>query len=433
MGTVGSKIFVEYWVAAWTQNSFNFSEEKKEDFYMLGYGLFILGMLILGTIQSIVWAKYATNAGMKIFKDLVENVMKKPMSYFDTTPIGQILNLLGKDTDMVDFLIPTFSLSIFGNIFEFIGIFVVAFLTNFILIPFIIFIFLLLFLLVRSYLNLQRETKRLELLTTSPIISNVVEVFNGILVFRNYDKISYIRKLYQNNVNTKIRMSLHSRYAQVMMQFYTQVIISVLVAGVFFMVSLGIVFEWSFIPQDISLLSVTLNSVLMIPNFISFFLFRYAILIQHMGSTERIFYNVDPDIREGDFHMPKPILNSEFPSKGVIEIKNIKVRYRDNLPLVLKGVSFTIGSHEKIGIVGRTGSGKSSLLLTLTRMLNVENSKFFKQIQYDQKLGAYVDVDKKKIERPSSAVLNHEGYKKMQTIPSMNNISEFKTNEANKL
>ena len=428
--TVVSKIIIDFWVGSWSDDSFNLDENQ----YMLGYGLLILAMLVIGLIQSVIWAKYSTNAGLKIFKDLLKNVMKKPMSFFDTTPIGQILNLLGKDTDLVDSIIPNSALGVFTNSYQFFGIIILASLSNIVLIPIILVIFLILFFMIRSYLNLQRETKRVELLTTSPIISNIIELYNGILVFRNYEKIGYIRSLYQKNVNNQTRVLVHNRYVGCMMQCYAEIIMAFFIGGSFLLITLGVENNWTFIPRRIILISVTLNWVITIPSFINFFLFRYAHFIQYMGSTERIFFNVDDSIREGDFFLPKPSLNEKFPSKGIIEVKNIKVRYRENLPLVLNGITFQTNENEKIGIVGRTGSGKSSLLLALTRMINVENSLFYEQVQYDQKLGKFKNVNKKKDSRPLASTLKNKGYSQIDNKnDSFSNIVEYRTHANNEM
>lgn len=432
--TVLSKIMIDFWVGSWSQNTFNFSAENSEFYYMLGYGMFILSMLVIGGLQSLFWSIYTTNAGLKIFRDLLQNVMKKPMSYFDTTPIGQILNLLGKDTDLIDTVVPNSSLGVFTNSYQFLGIIILSSLSNVIMIPVIIVIFIIFSMLIRAYLNLQRETKRLELIIASPIISNIIELYNGILVFRNYEKIDYIRGLYQANINKQSQVILHSRYVGCMMQCYSEMIMAFFIGGVFLLVALGVIFEWPFIPLNISILSVTLNWVITIPSFINFFLFRYSMFIQYMSSAERVFFNVDADLREGDYAMPPALLNPKFPSQGVIEVQNIKVRYRENLPLVLNGVSFVTNPNEKIGIVGRTGSGKSSLLLALTRMINVENSVFYKQVEFDQKLGEFNDVDKKKVTRPSAALLKNGGYKQVSNNPkSMVALREYATKEKNTL
>ena len=409
-----AKIFVDFWVGSWTNNTFGFAPDVAQLKYMLGYGGIILGMMLVGAIQAVLWARYSTNAGIRIFRELLANVMKKPMSYFDTTPIGQILNLLGKDTDLVDALIPNALLGVVINSYQFVGIVALASVSNVVLVPIVAVIFVFMSITIRSYLNLQRETKRLELLLSSPIISNIVELYNGLVVFRNYGKVGYIRSMYQENINKRAQITVHSRYVGAMMQAYTEMVMAVFIGCTYLLITLGVVYEWSFIPRNISILSVTLNWVITIPSFINFFLFRYAIFIQYMGSTERIFYNVDDAVLEGNYALPQPIYSASFPSKGEIEVKNIKVRYREGLPLVLDGVSFVVAPKEKIGIVGRTGSGKSSLLLALTRMINVENSRFYKLVEYDQKLGEFQTVDKKKTPRPSAEMLKSGAYMRVQ-------------------
>jgi len=185
-----------------------------------------------------------------------------------------------------------------------------------------------------------------------------------------------------------------------LMQFFSESMMALFIGSVFLLIILGFINNWPMVPNNITLLSVTMNWVITIPSFVNFFLFSYSMLIQYMGSVERIFYNVDKDITEGDFNAPRTVKSQEFPDKGVIEVNNIKVRYREGLPLVLDGVTFIINENEKVGIIGRTGSGKSSLLLALTRIINVENSKYYNQTQYDQKLGPFKVVNKDKIKRP---------------------------------
>jgi ABC-type multidrug transport system fused ATPase/permease subunit len=142
-------------------------------------------------------------------------------------------------------------------------------------------------------------------------------------------------------------------------------------------------FQWSFVPQEINYISVTLNWILVIPSFIEFLLFYYVYFSQSMSSVERMIFNVDKETFEGPFELnPKPSFNDE----SGIQIQNVYSRYRDNLPFVLKGISLKIEKGKKVAFVGRTGSGKSSLMLALTRILNVQNSKNYPKIQKYQKL-----------------------------------------------
>lgn len=392
--TVLSRVAVDYWVGTWTEKSIPSLTENQ---YIMIYGLIIVFFLLIGFIRSIAWANYAARSGMRVFNYLLNNIIKKPMSYFDTTPIGQILTLMGKDTDILDQNIPMFSIGVFTLGYQFLSIIVLSSISNIILLPIIIIVFVVVFYMVNLFLNFQRENKRIELKANSPIISNVIELYNGLILFRNYNRVGYLRKIYQNNVNHMVRSMMHSRHADVLIQFGTEFFMSIMIGCIFLFIVLGVVFSWPMIPDSLSLISVTMNWVITIPTFIGFFLFYYSMFIQFMGSIERIYSNVDNEIKEGDLALPKP--NRPFPQTGCISVENIKVRYREGLPLVLKGVTFDIKDGEKVGIVGRTGSGKSSLLLALTRILNVENSVFYDRIQYDQKLGVYKGVSKEKIEK----------------------------------
>ena len=147
-----------------------------------------------------------------------------------------------------------------------------------------------------------------------------------------------------------------------------------------------------------------------------------------MGSAERLFFNVDEEIEEGSYETPKPKYSKTFPSKGEIEVNNICVRYRENLPLILKNLSFKIYENEKIGVVGRTGSGKSSLLLALTRIINVENSEYYFNVQFDQKLGPFKEISKKKLLKNKKKVKNYNSINYDQ-INSLNNLDSTNNNQ----
>lgn len=416
--TVISFIAIDFWVSSWSQDQFSLSE----NWYIVGYGLFILGAFIMGLFRSSFWAVYAAKASLKIFKDLLNNIMKKPMSYFDTTPIGQILSLMGKDTDMVDDAIPNMGLNVFIMSYQIVAIAILASFSNIIMFPLFAIILGVMFYMINYYLNVERELKRIELKSNSPILSNIIEFYSGLVIFKNYKKVSYIRKTYQNNVNRLVRCLLHSRYLNAFMQLFTELSIGLLVSLTFVLITLGVVFDWPFIPNNSGLLSVTMNWVIRIPSFINFYLFAYAFFIKSMGSAERIFFNVDSEIKEGSVDLPKPEDEHSFPANGEIEIRNICVRYRDNLPLVLKNLSFTVKDKEKVGIVGRTGSGKSSLLLALTRILNVVNSREYPKLQYDQKIGPFKNVDKTKEKKPGS---------KPKGVTSVGYLTEAHTSQEN--
>ena len=103
-------------------------------------------------------------------------------------------------------------------------------------------------------------------------------------------------------------------------------------------------------------------------------------IVINMSSTERLFYNIDNEnLEQRSGILVAPV---KWPRTGYIKAVNVSARYRTNLPLVLKNISFNIASGERIGIIGRTGSGKSSLMLVFMRLLEI-----------DKKYGGYIEID----------------------------------------
>lgn len=232
-------------------------------------------------------------------------------------------------------------------------------------------------------MNLSQELKRMELLANSPIISSVVELYNGLTIFRLYDKVNHQRKAYQKSVDEVISIFMHSRYTLFFIYIWNGTIMNLFILISFLVICSAKKFKWSSIPQDINYLSVTLNWILIIPNFIEFVLFYYVYFSQSMSSVERMLFNVDKETCEG---LRRKKSKTNFHHELGIEVQNIYSRYRENLPFVLKGISLNIEKGQKVAIVGRTGSGKSSFLLALTRIINIQNSRNFRKIKKLQKI-----------------------------------------------
>jgi ATP-binding cassette subfamily C (CFTR/MRP) protein 1 len=100
----------------------------------------------------------------------------------------------------------------------------------------------------------------------------------------------------------------------------------------------------------------------------------FAQLEAAMNCTERIFFYIDNVPQEADAKSANPP-PAAWPDKGKIELKNLRMKYRDDTPVVLKGLDLTFEGGERVGIVGRTGSGKSSLLLCLLRLVEPEKAE----------------------------------------------------------
>ena len=419
------KIAADYWVGIWTTKQISSISEIT---YIIIYCVLNASLIIVGIIRSVFWSALTTKIAINTFTGLLKKTLKKPMLFFNTTPMGQILSLMGKDTDIIDNYLPELGIILFSLIGIFLATLILTLISNIILIIFIIPLILLLFFVIRTYLNLNQELKRLELQAYSPLISNILEVYDGLSQFRSFNKLEFRERVFEKNVNFLNTTFIHQKFANNYVMLYSDLTMDVLILISYGFIFCSFIYNWAFVPRDLTFLSVSLSWVVNIPNFILFFAFMYTEYVQTMGSFERILLNVDPQVNEGSRDAPLPI-QENFPSSGVIKVHNIKCRYRDNLPLVLNGLSFEVLDKQKIAIVGRTGSGKSSLMLALTRLLNVENTANFPQIAkwqgIEDRKNLYAFPDKKEFERRQKG--NNLEYIKM----SSTEINLLSTNQEN--
>lgn len=238
--------------------------------------------------------------------------------------------------------------------------------------------------MVALYLKLAIELKRLELVSQSPLISTVVEFYNGLSVVRRFGKVDYQRARFRKHVDRITSVFLHERYAVVFMLMVNGSCMIAFILVSFMLISTFKLHRVSFLPQDINFISVTLTWVLIIPSFIEIFCFKYLVFIENMSSVERLLFNVDERSSEGPLKAkPAP----EFDESKGIRFSNVYSRYRDGLPFVLQGLSLHIQPGQKVALVGRTGSGKSSVILALTRLLNVQNSPLYPRVRACHKPG----------------------------------------------
>ena len=172
------------------------------------------------------------------------------------------------------------------------------------------------------------------------------------------------------NLNVLCAIFYHDLMVRVFSTLLLEILNSIWLSIAFILFVTGKVLEWEFVINDPNLIALSLNYIFLLVLIFNFSMFMIAETLKQLTSVQRIFKNIDNQMLERDFNDPKAPEN--WPSKGEIIGQNLSMRYRKNLPLVLKNVNFKINSGEKIGIVGRTGSGKSSLILLLTRLIELD-------------------------------------------------------------
>jgi ATP-binding cassette subfamily C (CFTR/MRP) protein 2 len=215
------------------------------------------------------------------------------------------------------------------------------------------------------------DVKRITQVAASPVTSNVAEMFSGMLAVKSFEKTEILRTKFEANLQKMVTSEMHERYIENWVSYRIEMA-SYLIP----LCNTFLIFMIKAVPinslNKVSNLSLALSWGATSGEFISFLLFCFAEVMKGMNSVERILEVAESKDLEPDHDEPKPA--KDWPTTGAISLNKINMRYRANLPLVLDQVSLTVNDREKVGIVGRTGSGKSSLILTLMRIIDIDKT-----------------------------------------------------------
>ncbi|XP_066179868.1 ATP-binding cassette sub-family C member 2 isoform X2 [Sylvia atricapilla] len=359
------------WLSEWTDDSQRYlNQTYPTELRDLRIGVFgALGMaqalfLLFATILS---ARGSVRASRIMHQQLLSNILRAPMSFFDTTPTGRIVNRFAKDIFTIDETIP---MSVRTWISCFMGIVstlvMICLATPFfavVIVPLAIFYcFVLSF-----YIATSRQLRRLDSVTRSPIYSHFGETVSGLSVVRAYGHQE--RFLKQNEVTMDINQKsvyswiISNRWLAIRLEFVGSLV-------VFFSALLAVIAKGTL---EGGIVGLSVSSALNVTQTLNWLVRTSSELETNIVAVERVHEymkvkNEAPWVTE-----KRPPRG--WPSRGEIQFIDYKVRYRPELDLVLQGITCDIGSTEKIGIVGRTGAGKSSLTNCLFRLLEAAGGK----------------------------------------------------------
>uniref|UniRef100_A0A0N5C270 Multidrug resistance-associated protein 1 n=1 Tax=Strongyloides papillosus TaxID=174720 RepID=A0A0N5C270_STREA len=303
------------------------------------------------------------SASRNLHAPLLHAIFRAPMSFFDVTPFGRIINRLNKDIETVDFLLPfnvQFFISCVLQVLSTITIIILSTPSfTFVAVPLAIMYFYVL----KYYISTSRQLKRLESITRSPIYSHLSESIQGAFTIRSYRLVNKFCKLSEQKVDTHVRCRylnyVANRWLTVRLEFIGNCI-------VLFAALLGVLMKSNVSPGIIGL---SVSYALNITFCLNFAVRQISKLETNIVSVERIkeYSEIKQEAPWKSSKDREPM--STWPQEGNIEFKNYSTRYRIGLDLVLRGINAKIKPKERIGIVGRTGAGKSSITLALFRMI----------------------------------------------------------------
>lgn len=358
-----SELFTNTWLSFWTEYKF---AGRSNGFYIGLYVMFCMLSVVFLVCEFVILVYVSNTASMVLNVYAVERVLQTPMSFMDTTPMGRILNRFTKDTDALDNEIGDeirmfiFTMSqIFGVI-----ILCIIYLPWFaIAVPFLGYMFVA---IADYYQASAREIKRLEAVQRSHVYNNFNETLNGMPTIKAYDQEArFITKndVFINNMNEAYYLTIaNQRWLAIhldMVATLFSLLISILCVCRVFKLS----------PASVGLL---LSYVLNIAGQLSFLLRSYTQMENAMNSVERVSEYAFKLPQEAPYLITETTPHESWPAGGEISFDRVDLSYRPGLPLVLKDVSFSVKPAEKIGICGRTGAGKSSIMTALYRLSELQ-------------------------------------------------------------
>lgn len=365
-----SQVAANYWLKDWAEKSDD-AELSSPAFFLSVY--FVLGIASgLWLVFELIFlhARGAIKAGIEMHAKMLACVLRAPMSFFETTPLGRITNRFSGDLYKIDANLPSaieylFNAVIAGST----SLLVIIFATPMTLI-FIIPLLVLFYSYQKYYIHSSREVRRLVTASRSPVYAHFQETLNGVSTIRGYARQATYEKINQarTDVSAKVRFVQQNLNRWLSLRLRIIAALVVFATGLFSVLSL----RWySFMNPGIMgivmtyALNVTWSLVVMV---------RMAINVEtHSVSVERVWEYCELK-SEAVTEIPGCVPDS-WPQEGTISFSDYSTKYREGLDPVLRGISLDIKHREKIGIVGRTGAGKSSLTLSLFRIIEAIGGK----------------------------------------------------------
>ncbi len=355
--------FPQIWLGWWANANAQRPNQK------LGYYLGIYAVLgVMGLVSLIIscWQIIITmvpQSGGNFHHRLLKTVLAAPMNFFSTTDTGVTLNRFSQDLQLVDMDLPLSALNFVAAFILCVAqIILIGVSSVYAAISFPV-CFLFVYLIQKFYLRTSRQLRFLDLEAKSPLYSQFSETIAGLTTIRAF---GWQRSLEERNRHL-LDQSQRPFYLLFSVQRWLQLVLDLLVAAIAIMLM-------SLITGLRGVLSgayvgIALLNVILFSQHLKLVLQYWTMLETHIGAVSRI-RNFTSTTEPEDTAQEIAVLPPDWPAQGVIEFSSVSAGYDSNR-MVLKDLTLAIQGGEKIGICGRTGSGKSSLIMTLFRMLEL--------------------------------------------------------------
>ncbi|NXP68542.1 MRP1 protein, partial [Chloropsis cyanopogon] len=350
-----------YWLSLWTDDPVINGTQQNTTLRLGVYGALGISQGIAVFGYSMVVSIGGIFASRHLHLNLLQNVLRSPMSFFERTPSGNLVNRFSKEIDTIDSTIPPIIKMFMGSTFNVIGACIIILLATPIAAVIIPPLGLLYFFVQRFYVATSRQLKRLESVSRSPVYSHFNETLLGVSVIRAFEEQK--RFIQQNDMKVDENQKAYypsivaNRWLAVRLEYVGNCI--VLFAALFAVIARN--------KLSAGLVGLSVSYSLQITAYLNWLVRMSSELETNIVAVERVKEYAEME-KEAEWSIEQTAPPSSWPEEGKVEFRGYGLRYREDLDLVLKNINVTISGGEKIGIVGRTGAGKSSLTLGLFRI-----------------------------------------------------------------
>ncbi|KAJ2829260.1 hypothetical protein IWW50_000956 [Coemansia erecta] len=406
VSNVCANMWLKHWASSNTGTDLDFglfySTVKHSVFYyLLIYGgLGLLGASMSSLQSLLLWTRCSIRASTKIHNNMLISVLRSPMAFFDVTPLGRILNRFSSDLQRCDEMLPRSVSSMVNTMVSVVSaVSVIGLSTPLMLVLMLPLAFVYRYIQQR-YLRSSRELRRLDSTTRSPIFAHFQESIGGVSTIRAYSQ--QPRFVFENE--SRVEQNMRAYYTYLSLNRWLSLRLETLGNTVMLGTTLlAIVSVQYFGYGDAGLVGLAVTYALDFTSSLNWSVRSYTEVENSMIQLERVTEYAElpseaPEVIED--HRP----SESWPEQGIVEFKDYSTRYREGLDLVLKGLSFRVLPNQKVGIVGRTGAGKSSLTLALFRIIEAAGGQILLDGEDISKYGLF-DVRSKLSIIPQDPVL----------------------------
>ncbi|XP_043561892.1 ATP-binding cassette sub-family C member 8 isoform X5 [Chiloscyllium plagiosum] len=373
-------VAIDYWLAKWTSDAIQFKIEAEKRnctliqdcrFNHSSYTIVFSILCCLGIVLCLVTSIAVEWTGLKVTKELHKCLLNKvilaPMRFFETTPLGNILNRFSADTNIIDQHIPaTLECLSRSTLLCVSALAVISYVTPVFLIALVPLAVAYYF--IQKYFRVaSRDLQQLDDSTQLPLLSHFSETVEGLTTIRALREENRFRQqlleLTDTNNIASLFLTAANRWLEVRMEYIGACV--VLIAAV------ASITNSLYYGLTSGLVGLGLTYALMISNYLNWMVRNLADMEVQLGAVQRVNSLLKIETENYEGLLSPSQIPPNWPDEGEIKIQNLSVRYDSSLKPVLKNVNAHISPGQKVGICGRTGSGKSSFSLAFFRMVDM--------------------------------------------------------------